>query len=314
MTELTTGQQADNYGLISGIFYKLMLHTKSDTVPDEMQVETIPCMCAADLMVGEGKETLFVLDGNSSRGFEPSKEREEAIARLVERYRDDGGELKVLEAKVGICHNWAWYVGVGERSEEPYTSERPEQTATRCADSRLHDSLDTRPYMLIGTAESFGEREIQADEVKVVLLKTDADRLFGYRKTGQEEKREVYELDTAALVGLSPDEIQEYAEKRSNLEVVGQAFCRQTSAYTYGTHEDSEPGSFNCAQMCNGARMRTDIEKEAGVVSTSLERETLFHLSFSAARFEQLFGSLDGLLAGGSQTEPTILNNVSMEY
>lgn len=306
MTNQLTKEQERNYNLIKDISYKLVAQRKSEEkeMPENLNVSLVYSQCVADLFVAEGKEKLIILGRDSSKNFKREQRHNDAIDRLKKEWAGDKNKLEVLQARIGGCEKWHYYDGLKERKPIPAL------VAAGIKEGE-DDSINQKPYLLIGTVESFVEKHYEPEEIKILIPVNLADKLFGYEESDQK------------LKGLAEKEIKKYKDFKEQQKteeglkkITGQAFCKQTTARIYGTSGNPEPSDFNLAVICHGAEIRSAISKEAGDTPTYLDPKNIFLISFSGTRFQELFGSLETLLEkyNGNKTAPTILNNVPMAY
>lgn len=322
-----TQEQEHNYGLISGNPYKLVIQAKLDEEDKKdypgLDTSKTFSMCTSDLAVAEGKADLILLD-KDSQDFALQYRHKEAIEKLREQCASED-ELKALNERLGACTKWAYYVGL-----KPRNGNLSDQLKKAGIVEDSDDSLDKRPYLLIGTTESLARKGYE--EIKIIVPIKKADELFGYEK------------DEPALKGLTESEIDDYIFFRDCVEtktIEGQAFCRLSTARIYGTKADPEKSDLTINLVCLGAKCRTAILNQAKVIApdaetelaqspdtstslTSIEPQSEYAnlnqqqvclLSFSQKRFQELFGPLESLVKRyENKTSPTILNNIPMNY
>ena len=325
MTKPLTEEQEQNYNLIKDIPYKLVAQRKLEEkeIPENLDASLVYSQCVADLFVAEGKEKLIILGRDSSKNFKREQRHDDAIDRLKKEWADENNKLEVLRARIGGCEKWHYYDGLKER--EPI----PALVAAGIKENDS-DSINQKPHLLIGTIESFVKNRYFPEEVKILIPIEQADRLFVYKRTNKFVlfthwlwyKLAGYKNNNI-LRRIALREIYRYNDFRNEQateeglkKITGQAFCKQTTAKIYGTFSNSEPSDFNLAVICHGAEIRSSISKEAGDTSTYLDSKSIFLVSFSGKRFQELFGNLETLLEryNGNKTAPTILNNVPMVY
>ena len=278
-------EQKHNYCLIRNIPYKLIVQTKLDEKPENLETSKTYSLCVADLLVAEGRESLVLLDKSSSREFIPNNLHRMAIRKMEKSSK--GESIKEIQSRTEGCEQWVPYIGLEERP--PIRTEKGVfGPGTKLyEDFKEEDSIDQRPYLLITTIESFVknnflEGDFTPKEVKLFVPFELADRAFGYGTKVE-------------LRGVTEEEIEKYEFARKYSED-GQAVCRQTFARITGTYGERTQSHTNFTKICKGAKIRTSITKGMKDTSSHFDPNKVYHISFSGQRFQELFGSLDRLV------------------
>jgi len=309
-----SNDQRHNLCLIASNPYKLIVQAKIEEKqrPQDVEPSKTISKCITELLIAEGKRSLILLD-KFSIDYHLKDKHIVAIKRM-EGHLYKPKELTKFKGREDPCGKWHLHTSLKKLDDSDRITPF-EKTDIKPAEV----SNNPNPYLLIGTAESFANRDY--DEVKIIVPIHIADELYGYEMKSEKKLKNLTEDEEDLYFGF-----RMAAEK--NVTESG-AFCKITTARIYGTGDENgnNKDDFNVVTVCDGARVRSAIFNGAGDLSTTitsfepikdfkdLNQQQVAILSFSRERFEILFGQLGSLLNKYQDSEnPTIFNDIQMKY